>query len=217
MLYSNLYVDEPLERIADDWNYLHDKVIKQFFGFKEVGDNVVGIRSVENKKISDLGINKTTPIALVETRKNFEIGPNGVLEVPRHPFSIHVTRAGTPHHAQHVFGYWHINDKDEIVLTLPPDDAQPGRVIIVMGKPKGRETDRFAWYCEKCVTLLFMRELRSGEDFRKFWAAEVAAVREYNSNPKNQLCPDCGHNNPLGYSAMQPVDKPEERAARLQW
>lgn len=179
-------------------------------GFKDVGDNVVGIRSVENQTISDLGTNKTSPIALVQTRKNFESGPNGILEVPRHPFSIHVTRAGTLHHAQHVFGYWHINDKDEIALTLPPDETQPGRVIIVMGKPTGRETDRFAWYCEKCLTLLFMHELRSGEDFRKFWAAKVAAVREYNSNPENQRCPDCGHCNPLGYSAMQPVDKPEE-------
>jgi hypothetical protein len=217
MIYSNICVDEPLDTILKDWNYFDEKLVKQFFGFKEDGDNVIGIRSIENRTTTDIGKGKTTPIALVETRKNYEIGPNGLIEVPRHPYSIHVTRAGTPHHAQHVFGYWHINDKDEIIVTLPPDNGQPGRVVIIMGKPTGKETDRFAWYCEQCLTLLFMRECRSGEDFKQFWSAEVAAVREYNANPKNQICPCCGHKNPLGYSAMQPVDRPEERAARLQW
>ncbi|PPK46577.1 hypothetical protein B0G57_102172 [Trinickia symbiotica] len=217
MIYSDLYIDEPLESIERDWNYFQDTLVKQFFGFKDVGDNVVGIRLVENRSLEDIGQGKSSPIGLVETRKNFEIGPSGLVEVPRTPFSIHVTRAGTPHHAQHVFGYWHINDKDEIIITLPPEGDQPGRLVVVMGKPTGRETDRFAWYCEKCLTLLFMRECRTGEDFRKFWGAELAAVREFNASPKHQVCPDCGHKNPLGYSAMQPADRPEERAARLQW
>lgn len=217
MIYSELCVHEPLEAIAGDWNYFQEKLIKQFFGFKDVGDNVVGIRAVENQSAETIGQKKSSPIGLVEGRKNFEIGASGVVEVPRIPFSIHVTRAGTPHHVQHVFGYWHINDKDEIIVTLPPKGSQPGRLVVIMGKPTGKETDRFAWYCEKCVTLLFLRECRTGEDFGKFWGAELAAVREYNSNPRNQICPDCGHKNPRGYSAMQPVDRPEERAARFQW
>ena len=144
--------------------------------------------------------------------------PNRMRELARRiPFSLHVTRAGTPHHTQHVFGYWHINDKDEIIVTLPPDGAEPGRVIIIMGKPTGEETDRFAWYCEKCVTLLFMRELISGADFHKFWSAELAAVREYNADQKHQTCPSCGHKNPLAYSGLQPSDNPDERSARMMW
>lgn len=216
MIYSDLYVNESIEKIAEDWDYLNERVIKRFFGFKAVGDNVVGIRTVMPGSVTELN-GSAPPVALVSVRKNFEIGPQGVVEVPRIPFSLHVTRAGTPHRTEHVFGYWHINDKDEIIITLPPDDDEPGKIIIVMGMPTGEETDRFAWYCEKCVTLLFMRELVSGRDFRKFWAAELAAVREYNADPRHQMCPSCGHKNQMAYSGMQASDKSEERQARMVW
>jgi hypothetical protein len=213
MFYSEIYVDQPLEKIASDWDYLDDKVIKHFYGFKDVGDNVVGIRTIERDTVAEYG-QKAVPVSLPAIRKNFEIGPNGLVEVPRIPYSAHVTRAGTPHRTQHVFGYWHINDKDEIIISLPAEGNRPPRVLIIMGRPSGNETDRFAWYCEKCLTLLFMRE---STDFSVFWATELAAVRAYNANPNNQVCPCCGHKNPLGYSGMQPVDRPEERAARFLW
>jgi hypothetical protein len=164
MLYSEVQVSEPLDKIAADWDYLSDKVIQQFYGFKDVGDNVVGIRSIERATVADYG-QKAVPVALPAVRKNYEIGPQGMVEVPRTPFSMHVTLAGTPHRTQHVFGYWHINDKDEIIIPLPPDGDRPGRVLIVMGKPTANETDRFAWYCEKCLTLLFLRE---STDFSTF-------------------------------------------------
>ena len=216
MIYSDLYVNESIEKIAEDWDFFEDKVVKKFFGFKTVGDNVVGIRPVTQGTIDKLGAS-APPIALVSVRRNFEIGPKGIVEVPRTPFSLHVTRAGTPHRTEHVFGYWHINDKDEVIVTLPPNGDEPGRVVIVMGKPTGEETDRFAWYCEECVTLLFMRELVSGRDFQKFWASELAAVREYNSDPRHQICPSCGHKNRLAYSSMQPKDTDDERGSRMVW
>lgn len=213
MLYSEVQVSEPLDKIAADWDYLSDKVIQQFYGFKDVGDNVVGIRSIERATVADYG-QKAVPVALPAVRKNYEIGPQGMVEVPRTPFSMHVTLAGTPHRTQHVFGYWHINDKDEIIIPLPPDGDRPGRVLIVMGKPTANETDRFAWYCEKCLTLLFLRE---STDFSTFWKTEQAAVQAYNADPHHQVCPSCGYKNPLGYSAMQQSDTPEQRAARFQW
>jgi hypothetical protein len=213
MLYSDVYVDEPLDKIAGDWDFLNERVIKKFYGFRDIGDNVVGVRSIEIEKPPELG-QKAVPVALPAVRKNFEIGPNGIVTVPRIPFSAHITRAGTPHHTQHVFGYWHINDKDEIIIPLPPEGDRPGRILIIMGRPNGDEADRFAFYCEECLTLLFMREWR---DFNTFWTAERNAIREYNSDPKNQLCPSCGHRNPLGYTAMQASDRPEEREARFQW
>jgi len=213
MLYSDVLIDEPLEKIAQDWDFLNEKIIKRFYGFADAGDNVVGIRAIEKERPPELG-EKAMPVALPAIRKNYEIGPNGLVEVPRIPFSAHVTRAGTPHHTQHVFGYWHINDKDEIIIPLPPGNGLPGRVLIIMGRPTSKEADRFAWYCENCLTLLFMRE---SNDFNVFWAAERAAVRAYNENPANQLCTSCGHSNPLGYTAMQTADGPEEREARLRW
>ncbi len=213
MLYSDVYVDEPLDKIVKDWDFLNEKVIKKFYGFKDVGDNVVGIRSIEAEKPPEFG-QKAVPVALPAIRKNFEIGPKGLIEVPRIPFSAHITRAGTPHHTQHVFGYWHINDKDEIIIPLPPAGGRPGRILIIMGRPNDEEADRFAWYCEECLSLLYMIE---STDFDAFWAAELAAIRDYNSDPAHQLCSNCGHKNPLGYTAMQTADRPEEREARLIW
>jgi len=213
MAFSDIYSAGPLEQAAGGFDYFDEKLIKQFFGFKDIGDNVVGIRTIERDAVAEYG-QKAMPVSLPAIRKNYEIGPNGVVEVPRIPFSAHVTRAGTPHRTQHVFGYWHINDKDEIIIPLPAEGSRPARVVIIMGKPSGDEADRFAWYCDKCLTLLFMRE---STDFSAFWAAELAAVRAYNADPKNQTCPCCGFKNPLAYSGMQPADRPEERAARFLW
>ena len=213
MLYSDLYVDEPLDKIADDWDYLNDRVIKRFYGFKEVGDNVVGIRTIERDTVAEFR-DKAMPVSLPAIRKNYEIGPNGLVEVPRIPFSAHITRAGTPHHTGHVFGYWHINDKDEIIMPLPAIGNHPARVIIIMGRPTEGEADRFAWYCQKCLTLLFLRE---STKFESFWKTELAACRDYNSDSKNQICTSCGHKNPHGYSGMQMSDREEEREARFQW
>ena len=84
-----------------------------------------------------------------------------------------------------------------------------------MGMPlENVETDKFAWYCDKCLTLLFMRE---SSDFADFWSAELSAVREYNADPENRVCKSCGHVNHLAYSAMQELDTDEERGARFQW
>lgn len=213
MLYSDLYVDEPLDKIADDWDFLSEKIIKRFYGFKDIGDNVVGIRTIERDAVAEFG-QKSVPVSLPAIRENYEIGPNGVIIVPRIPFSAHITRAGTPHRTQHVFGYWHVNDKDEIIIPLPPIGEQPARVLIIMGRPGEGETDRFAWYCDKCLTLLFMRE---STNFDTFWAAELAAVREYNSDHTHRTCPTCGHENHLAYSGMQVADRREEREARIQW
>jgi hypothetical protein len=213
MHHHSINQDEPLNKVIGDWDYLDEKSIKNFYGFKDIGDIVLGIRTIERDTVAEYG-KKAMPVSLPAIRKNYELGPNGVVEVPRIPYSAHVTRAGTPHRTQHVFGYWHINDKDEIIIPLPPEGDRPGRVLIIQGKPSGKEADRFAWYCDHCLSLLYMRE---STDFSTFWAAEMAAVRGYNANPENQVCPSCGHKNPLGYSGMQTADRPEERAARFVW
>jgi len=149
MLYKEICVDDALDTIAGDWDYFDDTVVRSFFAFKDVGDNVVGIRMIERETVAEYG-QKAMPIALPVNRKNYEIGPDGLVEVPRIPFSAHVTRAGTPHRTTHAFGYWHINDKDEIIVPLPPEGERPARIIIIMGKPRDGEADRFAWYDPQC-------------------------------------------------------------------
>ena len=46
MLYADVYVDEPIEKIVDDWDFLHEKVLPKFMGFRPVGHNVYGMRQI---------------------------------------------------------------------------------------------------------------------------------------------------------------------------
>lgn len=112
----------------------------------------------------------------------------------------------------------HINDKDEIIIPVPGVNGDADHIIIIMGRPNGDETDRAAWYCEKCVSLLHMSERLTGrQGFDGFWRWELEAVRTYNSDIRHRTCWNCGHVNPLGYTAFHSQDTPETREARRQW
>jgi hypothetical protein len=218
MLYSEIYVKEPIDKIADDWDFMDEKVIRKFAGFRPVGDNIYGIRAIAHDTPDGFGDARKGTTDLVKTRRNLEIGPQGIVEVGRAPFSVHVTLAGTPHHTQFMFGYWHINDKDEIILPLPPSESAPGHIIIVMGHPSGTETDRIAWYCERCTSLVFMREYVTGtHGFQGFWPWERRVISEYNGSAENRTCWDCGYVNKLGYSGFMQHDTDAEREARKTW
>jgi hypothetical protein len=215
-MYTNIYIDEPIEKIYDDWDFMNDKVIKRLQGFQQIGDNVYGVRPIP--QAGNAGPELKSAMILPRHRKNFEIGPKGIVEVPRTPFIAHITCAGTPHHTQFLFGYWHINDKDEIIIPVPGMNGDADHIIIVMGRPNGDETDRAAWYCEECTNLLYMSEYVTGRDgFAGFWRWERAAVREYNSEVRNRTCWHCGHVNPMAYTAFHSQDTPETRAARSIW
>ena len=215
-MYTNIYVDEPIEKVANDWDFMNDKIIQKLQGFQMIGDNVYGIREIAHHNI--VAGEAKGAMVLVRNRKNFEIGPSGIIEVPRRPYVAHITMAGTPHHTQFLFGYWHINDKDEIIIPLPGVNGDADHIAIIMGRPTGDETDRAAWYCEKCTNLLYMNEYVTGsEGFRGFWRWEQAAVDAYNSDIRKRTCDNCGHVNPLGYTAFHNHDTPETREARKQW
>ena len=218
MLYSDVYVKEPIDKIAEDWDFMNEKVLPRFFGFRPVGDNVYGIRAITHETQRTLGSKKHTPMDMAKNRRNFEIGPQGVVIVPRTPLTIHVTRHGTPHRTEFLFGYWHVNDKDEIIIPLPATDTTPPHLVIVMGHPKDNETDRIACYCHQCGSLVFLRELVTGTiGFQRFFQWEHETVREYNSDPKFRTCWDCGHINPVAYTAFPTRDSPEERESRMKW
>ena len=42
-MYTNIYIDEPIERIAGDWDFLNDKIVQKLQGFTPIGDNIYGI------------------------------------------------------------------------------------------------------------------------------------------------------------------------------
>jgi ribosomal protein S27AE len=215
MLFTDIEIDEPIDKVVDDWDFLNERVIQRYMGkFVPTGDSVIGVRRTV-PSLEDGG----RPLDMVPTRRNFEIGPNGVVQVAREPLTVHVTASGTPHHTEHLFGYWHINDKDEIILPLPPvSDERPAHLLIIMGRPTGKETDRIAFYCERCTALVFMRELITGNyAFQHFWRWERESVDEYNSSEQNRTCPECGHVNFHGYTAFPTQDDENMRKARRAW
>ncbi len=212
-MFTNLYVKQPLDKIADDWDFFHEKAIGHFSTFKPWGQNIYGIR----RRTISTG-------EVIDPRKgsisrHFEITPDGLVEWTHQPMKLHVTLGGTPHRVAHNFGYWHINDVDELYLPLPGPTAEAlGYFLVIMGCPTGEESDRFVWYCQNCFTLMFERQYETGRlGFAGFWRAEREAVRAYNQDAAHQLCPECGHANPRGYCWNSSVDTEAEREARKLW
>lgn len=146
-----------------------------------------------------------------------ELGPDGIHELNFTPMRFHVTRAGTPHRVPHSFGYWHINDLDEVYLAIPaPEGDVRGHFIVVMQKPAGKEGESFAWYCEACLTLVHEYRFDHGRlGLNEFWRAETAAVASFNDTLRR--CPECGHVNPLAYTWNTVKDTPALTASRLHW
>ena len=212
-MFREITVDEPLDKIIDDWDFLEDKIAGKFAAFRHVGQNIYGIRR--------RAISRT---AIIDPRKGntagaLELGPKGIEAVTHVPMHMHVTTGGTPHRVAHSFGFWHVNDMDELYLPLPalPGDEM-GHYIVIQEAPLGKEGESFAQYCQQCLTMLFEHHYKTGEfGLQGFWKAEEQSVRLYNADPKNQICPECGHVNPLGYCWNTAKDTPEERAARAIW
>ena len=212
-MHYEMTIDDPIEKAIEDWDFLEEKVVGKFSTFRQVGQNVVGVR---RRAVSRTGI--------VDLRKGnvsgaLELGPDGIVAAPHHPLHIHVTTGGTPHRVAHSFGFWHVNDMDELYLPLPSLPGDPlGHAIVIMQTPTGKEGESFAWYCLECLTLHFEMRYPSGvRGLKDFWRVEDAAIRDYNGDVKNRTCPECGYVNPLGYSWNPAKDTPEQRAARAFW
>ena len=103
MIYSDVYVKEPIEKIAEDWDFMSEKILPKFLGFRPVGDNVYGIRAITHDTQKTLGVKKDTPMDMAKNRLNYEIGPQGVCVVPRTLLTLQVTRSGTPHRTEFLF------------------------------------------------------------------------------------------------------------------
>lgn len=212
-MYANMLVEEPLDKVMEDWDFLNERVVKRFTRFMPKGQNIYGVRR------RDIGVDGVHDAKKGQFGRALELTPAGLQEWQHTAFQLHVTLSGVPHHVEHNFGFWHVNDMDELYLPLPnPDPSTPGVFLVCMGNPAPGQSDRFVWFCLTCYTLLFEREYRSGDEgFEGFFKAERQAIVDFNSDPKNQLCPECGHRNPLGYHWMANEDTPEERAAREAW
>ncbi len=93
-----------------------------------------------------------------------------------------MTTGGTPApRSRYNFGFWHINDLDELYLTLPsPRPGDPAYMIVIMQHPDGTEGECFAEYCEVvCLTLMFERHYNTaGSVSKDFFKANDEAIIE---------------------------------------
>jgi hypothetical protein len=192
---TTIEIDESLDKLGD-WDFFDEKVVGKFSGFKAASGNVLGLRRriIDRDSIYD---EKKGPFADMH-----ELGPNGIETVIVKPMRFHVTRAGTSHRVPHSFGYWHINDMDEVYVAIPaPEGETRGHFVVVMQKPVGKEGEH---------------RFNHGQlGLSEFWRAEMEAVAKHNAG--DRLCPECGHTNPLAYTWNTVKDTPELTAARLHW
>jgi hypothetical protein len=217
MYYAEISVPERLDALLNDWVLFDDRVIKKFTTFKEMGENVVGVR---RRMVT------TNPVTVLDPAKGLlpesvEIGPSGLITQTHEILSLRITVGGAPHRVPHSMGFWHINDVDELYLTLPPPaPGEPAYFLVIMGNPQpsSNEGESWAQYCQECLTMLHEHYYKTAQlGMGDHWRANLAAIREFNSDVKFRTCPECGHVNPLAYVWNTAKDTPEERLAREQW
>ena len=115
-MFAHVGIDIPIEKIMDDWDYLDDQIVKEFVSWKEVGQNVIGIRrrQITLNEIIDPVKGNFNSITMT---------PEGLTAKKHKGLKIHITPGGVPHRVEHSFGFWHINDMDELYLPVPPRDG----------------------------------------------------------------------------------------------
>jgi hypothetical protein len=212
MSYSEITIDEPVTKVIDDPDFLEERVIKSFSTFKAVGSNIFGIRrrAIAANEVVDP---RKGNISVVH-----ELGPTGISPYHFTSNTFHVLTSGVPHRVPNSFGYWHVNDMEELILKVPGAEGELGYSFLIMGRPTGRSGESFAWYCDQCLTLIYEQRVATGRyGLGEFWRMEREAVKTYNADPKLRKCPECGRVNPLGYAWNPSKDTPEEAAARREW
>jgi hypothetical protein len=178
---------------------------QRYRSFYPVGEMLIGLR------FRDLspGAPKT------EMGRNLKIIDSKIVVEER--ANIMFVRPLVPHHSEHGYGFWHVNDEQEMTLNLRLSETRLVTVL-VEGFPKRGRHDRFAWYCLECLNPLYMREVETGRvGMPGFYAVEDEAFKTFNGDIKLRTCANCGTVHPLAYSIFQWNDTEEEKAARELW
>ena len=208
-MHLEMTIDEPVEKAIDDWDFLESTIAKKFSTFRTVGSNIYGVR---RRKVGDAGINdlKKGDISVL-----YELGPDGPVGHAFRMNNFHIIGSGTPHHLPHSFGYWHINDMEELAVKFTGADGDLGYSLLIMRRPTANEGESIAWYCEQCFTILYELRLRTGRlGLGEFWRGEREAVTTFNADEKVRRCPECGFDNPKAYPWNTAKDTPELALAR---
>lgn len=186
---------------------LSDESALRYRSFYPVGEMLIGLRYHERKAKPD-GTKPTFG-------RNLKISNGQIVVEPRR--DVMFVPPLVPHHAEFGYGFWHINDEQEMVLNLKLSEDKMVTVL-VEGFPKRGRHDRFAWFCRKCLNPLYMREVETGRvGLPGFYAVEEDAFEVFNNDVDLRTCSECGDVHPHAYSIFPARDTPEEKAARSIW
>ncbi|HXQ49948.1 MAG TPA: hypothetical protein VN802_02540 [Stellaceae bacterium] len=177
----------------------------RYRSFYPVGEMLIGIRFHD--------MNPTGP--QMRLGRSLKIMDGKIVAEPR--ANIMFTPPLVPHHSEYGYGFWHVNDEQEMVLNFKLSET---RIVTVLaeGFPKRGRHDRFAWYCLKCLNPLYMREVETGRvGLPGFYAVEDDAFKTFNGDLALRTCVECGTVHPPAYSIFPWNDTPEEKAARALW
>ncbi len=143
--------------------------------------------------------------------------PEGVVRIPDSETVMQIVDGGTPHHIEHLFGYWRICDAD--IITVRSVQAEGVYYALILGGCSGTYfSDSIQWICPKCGHLLAKFDIESGRArWNAFWDEEAKCVAAFNEDPALRTCDECGAEHPLAYRFDPQHDSPAEAEARAQW
>ncbi|HLH76060.1 MAG TPA: hypothetical protein VKV28_04555 [Candidatus Binataceae bacterium] len=114
--------------------------------------------------------------------------------------AMNVMPALVPHTVRGLYGYWHINEEDELTIPIPLNNGE-SVVVLLEGMPKAGRWDRFVQFCRTCNRRIHEHGVKTGEvGIAGFWKAEEQAIAQFNGDLKLRTCPDCGTVNRHAYS-----------------
>ena len=147
----------------------------------------------------------------------WELHDRGALRIPDKDDLMHVIRGGTPHHIEHLFGYWRVCDADVIYFRTRQDDAVY-YMLVAGGRPGHYAKDSLLWVCPKCATQYNRHDFDTGmAHWKRFWDAELGLTRSFNDDEGLRTCPQCNHVHPPAYGFYPAEDNEVESEARAQW
>ncbi|MGH7769942.1 MAG: hypothetical protein ACREQP_21035, partial [Candidatus Binatia bacterium] len=141
----------------------------------------------------------------------------GVIDFPAEGYLMHPILAGKIHHVSHLFGYWHESDADRIWIQFPRGETSV-YALIWGGKSGVHQQDRLLWFCPQCGERIAERLIDTAKlGLEGFIAAQLEAVRQFNSGVGRRKCRSCGFVHPEAYGFYPREDTAAEKASRERW
>ena len=141
----------------------------------------------------------------------------GVVRIPKLESTLHVIKAGTPHHIAGLFGYWRTSDSD-IIWFRVVREGLVHEAMVLGGCPSAYEQDSISWICPSCAKEFGKVSIKTGrKNLSRFWAEESVVLSNFNASESSRTCPKCSRLHPLAYEFKRPRDADDNPNPDLNW